>query len=117
MLQTIFNIRYTITSLKERVEGAILTDCEAIVNEDAGTPDHANRYAWAEWASLNSSVATTYFMGPLALNSSIQASVEADPTGGGVTDNDISFVVASELERVITTCVRNPPAGFVPPSA
>jgi hypothetical protein len=115
-LQSKYDIRYTIANLRERAESAVMNDVANITNEDPGTPDHANRMAWAQWANTNSGVATTYFMWPLGMNASIQASVDADPTGLSVTDNDIQFVVDGALPGVITTCVQNPPAGFNPPA-
>ena len=90
--------------------------CEDIFNEDAGAPDHANRLAWAQWANYNSGVATLYFMWPLSMNPSVQATVESDPTGVSVPDGDIQFVVNGALDEVIAQFVANPPDGFNPPA-
>jgi hypothetical protein len=115
-LQIEYNIRYTLQSLKERTEAAVMTAIQDIINEEPSTPDHANRYAWAQWANTNTSIASMYFMWGLAMNPSIQAQVEADPTGQSVPDGDIQFVINSNITLVINECVINPPSGFNPPA-
>jgi hypothetical protein len=114
-LQIEYDIRYSIPGLQQRTESAVMTAIQDIMNEDPGTPDHANRYAWAQWANVNTSIASIYFMWGLAMNPSIQASVAADPSGLSVPDNDIQFVVNSNISLVINECVANPPSGFNPP--
>lgn len=113
-LQSIYNIRYAIPQLQQRTESAVIKDVENVNNEDSSTPDHASRVAWAQWAHLNTNLATTYFMWPLAMNPSVQNSVDADPTGSTVTDNDIQFVVDAALPRVIADCAAHPPTGYNP---
>lgn len=106
-----YAIRYTIPSLQQQIEVAVIHDVEDINNEDPSTPDHANRLAWATWANKNSSVAWIAFAWPVAMNPTIQASVQADPSGRSVADNDVQFVVTSALPGVIADFVAHPPPG------
>src|ERR1700751_6066982 len=108
---TSYALRYGIPSVQQQIEVAVIHDVEDIQNEDPATPNHANRLAWANWANQNSSVAWIAFAWPVAMNPSIQASVEADPSGQSVKDSDIQFVVNSNVEAVITYWVANPPPG------
>ena len=115
-LQVEYNIRYSVVSLTQRTESAVMTAIQDIINEDPSAPDHANRYAWAQWANTNTKFASIYFMWGLAMNPSIQATVTGDPSGESVPDGDIQFVVNSNIEMIITDCVANPPEGFHPPN-
>jgi len=107
---TSYAIRYSTPHLSQQTEVAVVTAAGQIVNEDPSTPDHANRVAWANWATPNSSVAWLSFAWPVASNPSIVASVTADPSGQGVKDSDVQFVVNSNLETVIAEFVAKPPA-------
>jgi hypothetical protein len=107
-----YALRYQIPSVQQQIEVAVITAAGAIVTEDPATADHANRIAWANWANQNSSVAWIPFAWPVAMNQSIQASVEADPSGQSVKDSDIQFVVNSNVEAVITYWVAHPPSGI-----
>jgi hypothetical protein len=106
-----YALRYAIPSVQQQIEVAVIHDVEDINNEDPTTPDHANRVAWADWANKNSSVAWNPFAWPVAMNSTIQASVQADPSGQSVSDNDVQFVVTSMLPKVIADFVAHPPPG------
>lgn len=106
---TNYDIKYSIASIQHQVEVAVVIAAENIRNEDAGVPDHANRIAWAQWIATNSVAGSWPFMWPIALNPSIQASIASDPTGASVTDNDIQFVVNSNVDAVIASWVANPP--------
>ena len=103
-----YALRYSIQSVQQQIEVAVITAAGAIENEDPGTADHANRLAWANWADRNSSVAWLPFAWPVAMNPSIQATVQSDPSGQSVKDSDIQFVVNSNLEVVITYWVAHP---------
>lgn len=105
---TSYSTRYGIPKIKEQVEVAVVIAAEQIKNEDPGTPDHANRVDWAHWVASNSSVAYIPFMWPIAMNPSIQTSIESDPTGQSVPDGDIQFVVNSNVDIVIAEWVQNP---------
>jgi hypothetical protein len=106
-----YAIRYSIPSIQQQIEVAVITAAQSIENEDPSTPDHSNRIAWAAWANQNSSVAWNAFAWPVGMNPAIQAAVEADPSGQSVKDSDIQFVVNSNVEAVITYWVANPPTG------
>lgn len=108
---TSYSIRYTIPSLQEQLETAVVHAAADIANEDPGTPDHANRLSWANYANKNSSAARVAFAWAVALNSTIQASIEADPTGETVADSDVQFVVNSLLPQVIADFIAKPPMG------
>ena len=104
-----YALRYQIPSVQQQIEVAVIHAVEDIFNEDPVTADHANRHAWATWANKNSSVAWNPFAWPVAMNSTIQASVQADPSGQSVKDSDVQFVVNSILPQVIADFVANPP--------
>lgn len=107
---TSYRTRYLIPKIQQQAEVAVVTAAGQIQNEDPSAPDHANRIDWANWANSNSSVAQLPFMWPVAMNPSIQASIEADPTGESVPDGDIQFVVNSNINIVIAEWVANKPA-------
>src|ERR1700757_2209934 len=107
-----YALRYSIPSVQQQIEVAVITAAGAISNEDPATADHANRLAGANGANQNSSVAWIAFAWPVAMNPSIQASVEADPSGQSVKDSDIQFVINSNVEAVITYWVAHPTPGL-----
>ena len=111
-----YAIRYTITSLQQQTETAVIHAATDILVEDPSTPDHSNRILWASWAQENSVLAYVPFMWPVALNPTIEAAVAADPTGGTVADTDVQFVVNSELGNVIPAWIVKPPPGAIDPS-
>jgi hypothetical protein len=106
-----YAIRYSIPSIQQQIEVAVITAAQDIQNEDPSTPDHANRLAWATWANKNSSVAWNPFAWPVGMNATIQGSVQADPSGQSVKDTDVQFVVNSILPQVIADFVAHPPPG------
>src|ERR1700739_2635488 len=110
-----YQLRYGIPSVAQQIEVAVIHDVEDINNEDPSTPDHANRLAWANWANKNSSAAWLPFAWPVAMNPTIQASVQADPSGQSVQDSDVQFVVTSALPQVIADFVANPPPSVTVP--
>lgn len=114
---TSYAIRYSIKPIGDKTEVAVMKAASDITNADAGEPDHANRLAWANWANKNSFEAAASFKWPVAMNQSIINNVESDPTGNGVLDTDVQFVVNSTLDEVIADFVKNPPDGVsVPPA-
>lgn len=106
---TSYSVRYYIPSLQHQTEVAVITAAGQIKNEDPGAPDHANRLLWADWAICNSALAYVAFMWPVSTNPSIIASVTTDPTGAGVPDGDVQFVVNSNIEMVINDWIANNP--------
>jgi hypothetical protein len=113
---TSYAIRYSTPHLSQQTEVSVVTAAGQIINEDPSTPDHANRIAWANWATVNSSVAWQPFAWPVASNPSIVAAVTADPSGSTVPDSDVQFVINSNLENVIAEFVANPPSGLKLPT-
>ena len=105
-----YSTRYGIPSIQQQAEFAVITAASQIKNEDPSTPNHANRLAWAAWIDTQSAQGTWPFLWPIALNPSIQAAVADDPTGATVTDNDVQFVVNSNLEFVIAAWAAGQPA-------
>lgn len=103
-----YAIRYTLTGIQQQIEVAVVTAATAIINEDPTTPDHVNRLNWANFAIQLSSSATDFFKWPIAQNATIQASVAADPTGNSVADNDVQFVVNSEVTAAVAAYKTSP---------
>lgn len=106
-----YAIRYTIPSLQQQIEVGVIHAVEDIFNEDPATPDHTNRWNWASWANKNSPNAWIAFAWSVAMNPSIQGSVQTDPSGQSVPDSDVQFVVNSALPQVISDFVAHPPPG------
>src|SRR5258707_7320495 len=104
-----YALRYQIPSVQQQIEVAVIHDVEDITNEDPATPDQANRLAWSTWANKNSSVAWNPFAWPVAMNSTIQAAAQADPSGQSVADSDVQLVMTSALPQVNTDRVAHPP--------
>lgn len=109
--QASYAVRYTIRSLQEQIEVAVVHATEDIFNEAPTTPDHTNRWNWASWANKNSSVAWIAFAWPVGLNPTISAAIAADPSGSTVQDSDVQFVVNGTLPSVIADFVAHPPPG------
>lgn len=105
-----YAIRYTIPSLQHQIEVSVVHAAEDIHNEDPATVD-PNRLRWANWVAKSSSVAWSPFSWPVALNPTIAAAVEADPSGQTVQDSDVQFVVNTNLDSVIADFIANPPPG------
>ena len=106
---TSYAIRYSTPHLSQQTEVAVVTAAINIQNEDPATADHANRLRWANWAIPNSSVAWAPFAWPVANNPSIISNITADPSGQGVPDSDVQFVVNSYVEIVVTEWVAKNP--------
>lgn len=102
--------RYKIPSILEQIEVAIIHAATDILNEDAGTPDHANREKWAKYTNSNSATQVAAFGWPVGLNPTIAAAIQEDPNGATVSDNDVQFVVAQNVGAVIEDWVANQPA-------
>lgn len=100
-LLQIYNILYgdDYRPLMNRTISAVLNAANAVVNEDPGTANHANRLAWSQAALASrdglSAAADEMFVG-LCSNATIQS------TGNDATDNDIQFVVNSLIDSYAT---------------
>jgi hypothetical protein len=106
-----YRLRYQTPSVTEQIEVAVVHAAQDILNEDPSTPNDANRKAWANWVTGNSSVAWAPFAWPVGLNPAIQASIAEDPSGATVKDSDVQFVVNGQIDSVIAEWVANPPQG------
>jgi hypothetical protein len=105
-----YKLRYDIPSVTQQTEVAVVHAAMDILNA-AATPETENEREWATWANKNSKEAAIPFGWPVGMNSSIQASIASDPTGGSVLDSDIQFVVNSNLDSTIADFILNPPPG------
>jgi hypothetical protein len=112
-----YKLRYSVPSIQQQIEVAVVHVCGDIQNEDAGASNHTNRLAWATWANTNSSAASIPFAWPVGLNPAIQASIATDPTGASIPDGDVQFVVNSNVDKVIADFIANPPPGAAIPAA
>jgi hypothetical protein len=106
-----YNIRYSIHSLKQQIETAVVHAIQTVDGEPPNTPNHAQRSKWAAWANKNTNVAGIPFSWPIAMNSAIAASVAGDPTGASVADADVQSVVNTNLDKVVSDFTANPPPG------
>lgn len=86
-LSGIYELRYNTLDLKKRVVAAIATASRDVLNESAGTSNHANRMTWARNSLNNAHNAAEEMMWGVVGNATIQSS------GNASTDNDIQFVV------------------------
>src|SRR5262252_7890329 len=92
-----YALAYGTLSVQQQIEVAVVTAAYAIVNEDPATADHANRLEWANWTLSNSSVAWQPFRWPVSTNPAIVDAYQQDPSGAGIKDSDVQFVVNSNL--------------------
>lgn len=106
-----YAVRYQTPSLQQQIEVAGVHAATDIQNEDAGAPNHADRLRWANWYAKNSSVGFVAFSWPVAMNPTIAASIESNPSGEGVSDSDVQFVVNGNVDKVIADFIANPPPG------
>jgi hypothetical protein len=111
-----YKMRYQTISLNQQIEVAMVHAANDIENEDASTPDHANRLAWAQYAVPNSSVSYYPFSWPVCQNQTILTAFQADPTGATIQDGDIQFIVNGLVPQVVANFVANPPPGVTIPS-
>lgn len=99
-LVDIYNIYKGKGSLQARFMAACLVAAKDIVAEDPGTANHAERVAWAEAIQQGgedtlTSSALEILRFAAASNATLQSAGEA------ATDNDIQFIVNTELARFI----------------
>ena len=95
-LSELFNLRYGTTTLKNRLTASVAKSAQAVMTEDAGTANHAQRIKWAQGALANAPAMAESMLWGLLSNATIVAAGEA------ATDNDIDFVVASLIDTFAT---------------
>jgi len=95
--------KYTLRTsepLRQRLTAAFTDAARDIINEALNTPNYANRRAWAQWI-LADATSAEVFAGQhqwrLLLNATVAAAGEA------VTDNDLQYVVVSEILPAVIT--------------
>lgn len=91
-LLEIYNLRYQTVTLKQRMIAAIAQASYDVLNEDAGTPNHANRVIWAYTTLADAQAMAERMMWGLISNATVAAA------GDGSTDADIQFVVNSLID-------------------
>lgn len=87
---------YSNFHLRQRVTGAVLKAAFNIINEDVGTTDHTKRLKWAV-SVVNTNDLDSFvnvMMKVLQNNGTVQTS------GNQVTDNDIEWIINSEIVNV-----------------
>lgn len=87
--------------LKAKFLGACLKAAYDILNEDAGTANHANRLTWAN-AVLNGTVAEVEAKAMQHLRYAIASNATLQSAGDAATDNDVQFIVNSQLNTFAT---------------
>lgn len=90
---------YNSDFLRKRTTSAIGQASYDIINEDTGTANHENRIKWA-WSALKDT--TKYLnvmMHFIALNDTVQSN------GGEATDNDIQYIVNSNIDNIANIAV------------
>jgi len=96
-LLEIWNLKSTSANLRNRCAAAVAKAAQDVLNEDAGTENHAARVVWAQDALVNAESAANRMMWGLLGNATIQSSGESS------TDNDIQFVVNGLINTFATS--------------
>ena len=87
--------------LKAKFIGACLTSAYAVLNEDGGTTNHANRLIWAN-AILNGTVAEVEEKAMQMLRYAIASNSTLQSVGEAATDNDVLYITASQIDTFAT---------------
>jgi hypothetical protein len=87
--------------LKAKFIAACLKAAYAIVNEDAGTTNHANRLTWAN-AILDGTVGEVEAAAMKHLRYAIASNATLQSAGDEATDNDVEYVVNSQINTFAT---------------
>jgi hypothetical protein len=83
----IYNLRRMSSNLRNRVTVAVVKAAQDVLNEDAGTPNHAGRLRWAQTALQDAEGMAERLLWGVVGNAAIQANGEAS------ADGDLQFVV------------------------
>lgn len=87
--------------LKAKFMGACLKAAYDILNEDAGTTNHANRVTWAN-VMLSGTVAEAESQAMQHLRYAIASNATLQSAGDAVTDNDVQYIVNSQIDTFAT---------------
>ena len=96
-LLQLYHARRADSTLRQRVESAVLLAARDIRNESDQTANHAERLAWANAVRAQTAALAT------AVDHATLACVENATIGAnpdGATDNDIQFVVGSVVNQM-----------------
>ena len=87
--------------LKAKFIAACLKAAYAISNEDPGTSNHANRVTWAG-IILNGTVSEVEASAMQHLRYAIASNATLQTVGDAATDNDVEFIVNSQINTFAT---------------
>jgi len=87
--------------LKAKFLGACLVAAYAIINEDGGTANHANRLTWAN-VVLNGTVADVEAEAMQHLRYAIASNATLQSVGDAATDSDVQYIVNSQINTFAT---------------
>lgn len=87
--------------LKAKFIGACLTSAYAVLNEAGGTTNHANRLIWAN-TILSGTVAQVEDKAMQMLRYAIASNSTLQSAGEAATDNDVLYIVASQIDTFAT---------------
>ncbi len=87
--------------LKAKFMGACLKAAYNILNEDAGTSNHANRVTWAN-VILSGTVAEAEASALQHLRYAMASNATLQSAGDAATDNDVEFIVNSQINTFAT---------------
>lgn len=94
-LDAIFRI-FNSSAIKSRTQAAIILAAYDVINETSATSNHDKRLLWAGDVLINSEKHLNMMVSFISLNPTILAA------GGLATDNDIKYVVNSNINNAIT---------------
>jgi hypothetical protein len=96
----LYNLYASGSSLLARFEVACMVAAHNILNESAGTPNHANRVIWAN-AVLEDSKAMSNRM----LRRAISSNATLQAQGEAISDNDVQYICNSFVDTFATGAV------------
>lgn len=88
-------------TLRAKFVGACLKAAYNVVNEDAGTSNHANRLTWAN-AIIGGTRESVEAAAIQQLRYAMASNATIQSAGDAATDNDVEYIVASQLNTFAT---------------
>ncbi len=101
-LNDIFSIRFSSSEVLNRTAAACMKAAADIKNESVGTANHVARVLWADLALADPMQAGRQMVVELALNPKVQVDFREGSESNGVSDDDIIYVVASNIDKYAT---------------